>query len=660
VPASLSVESRLVQAIALLRARRHDDAHRMLAEIIAGAPEHAAARFMLGVAEAELRNFPAAIEHVGRALALAPEQLAPNRLVFANILLDAGEPARAQAEAREFLRHAPRSAPALNVLGVALHRLGRVDEAIAAYGAAIACDADLATAHRNLAAALAAADRLGEAIAAQRRVIALHPADAPDHLQLARLQHRDARVFDAIDGYRHALSLDASDADAWNELANALTDAGLLAAAQGAYREALRLRPDYSQVESTLLINFHYDPAFDAAQMFAAHREWAARHAAGLAPPVAPRARALAAGERLRVGFLSPAFREGPTSAFVAPLFEHLDRTRFELFAYNANGRRDAKTDDLQRRADHWHDAWTEDDAALADRIRADAVDILVDLAGHVPGGRPLALARKPAPVIATWLDYFDTTGLDAVDYLIGDATSTPEGGPQRFTEQVVRLQPCRLCYSPPAHAPQVAAAPLLRKGYVTFGSFNRLSKLAPPVLALWATLLRDIASSRLVLKNGAFADRRTRELLMLAFAERGVAAERIELRPHSTHAQMLAEYGDIDIALDPFPYNGGLTTCEALWMGVPVLTLLGNSMVSRQSASLVRAAGLPEWVARDPAELLRLAAQAAADGPALAALRAGMRTRLRASPLLDAPRFAREFEAALQCMWERSAAHTR
>ena len=311
----------------------------------------------------------------------------------------------------------------------------------------------------------------------------------------------------------------------------------------------------------------------------------------------------------------------------------------------------DAVTERIRARASLWRDLLTEDDEAIARRMRDDSLDVLVDLAGHTPGGRLLVLARKPAPVIATWLDYFDTTGLDAVDYLVGDPISTPPDGTQRFSEKVLRIEPCRLCYAPPDYAPEVAPPPAASNGFMTFGSFNRLSKLAPPAIALWARILDAVPGSRLLLKNAAFTDQRTRERVIASFAPYGVGNARLELRRDSPHAQMLAEYGDVDIALDPFPYNGGLTTSEALWMGVPVLALMGDSMISRQSASLLNAAGMADWIARSEEDAVRIAVRRSQDTQALADLRHGMRARLRGSPLLDAPRFAARFGELIAAM---------
>ena len=455
------------------------------------------------------------------------------------------------------------------------------------------------------------------------------------------------RLLDAIDAYRESLSGDDSQADKWNDLGNALANAAMLPEAHEAYREALKRNPAYHQVESNLLINLHYDPSIGAADMFAAHRAWAERHAAGItANP--PARRTLGPNDRIRVGFMSPALRAGPTGVYLAPLLEHLDPARFVTFCYRTAGSEDETTARLKRAAYAWRDCIADDDAVLDARIRGDRLDILVDLAGHTPGGRLLVLARKPAPVIATWLDYFDTTGLDAVDYLVSDAISTPPAGAQRFCEKVLLLEPCRFCYSPPAYAPEVAPAPALRNGYVTFGSFNRLSKLAPPVISLWAKVLGAVPGSRLILKNGAFADERMRERIAGLFAAEGIAPERVTTRGHSPHGQMLAEYADIDIALDPFPFNGGLTTCEALWMGVPVLCLTGNSMISRQGASLVAAGGMPEWACSAPDAIVQRAREIAASVDVWAQVRPGLRYQLARSPWVDARRFSDGFGRAL------------
>lgn len=609
-----SVEATLANARTLMRERRVPEAVALLRSLCAAEPGHAGPAFLLGVALAEQREFTAARTSLERSFALDPRQPAPNRLVLANVLYDAGDAKGAELHARQALQMSPAWPPAMNALGLALRSQGRNDEAIAAF----------------------------------RATLQAEPGHAHAHRHLARLLHQRAALGEAIEHYRQALARIDGDADLWNELGVALTDAGRLAEARTAYREALARRPTYHQVESNLLINLHYDPDVDPQAMFEAHRVWARRHASDLPPLATTRPGARPA--RLRVGFLSPAFTAGPTAAFARPLLANLDRARFEAIAFNV-GRNDAVSSQLRTLTSQWHDLWEANDEAVAQRIVDERIDILVDLAGHTPGGRPLVLARKPAPVIATWLDYFDTTGLDAVDYLIGDPVSTPPGSTQRFSERVMTLEPARLCFDPPAYAPPVSPPPMLRNGFITFGSFNRHSKVAAPVIALWSEILRSTPRSRLLGKNAALTDPGTRELLLTRFADHGIGRDRIELRGPSDHPRMLAEYADVDIALDTFPYNGGLTTCEALWMGVPVVTLLGNAMISRQGAALLTAAGLPDLVASGADDFVRLASGLASDPSRLETLRATMRARVAASPLVDGPRFTRQFETALEAM---------
>ncbi len=449
----------------------------------------------------------------------------------------------------------------------------------------------------------------------------------------------------SIEMLQRSVALDPANADAWNDLGNALANIAQLEPARHAYRQALRADPAYHQVESNLLVTLHYDPDVDAQVMFDAHLDWARRHASGIAPMVLP---SRAPSPRLRVGFLSPAFTPGPTAAFLAPLAKHLDPARHELFAYNVGPGQGIEAR-LAGAIGNWRHAAHDDDATLARRIAADSIDVLVDLAGHTPGGRPLAVARKPARAIVEWLDYFDTTGLENVDFIVGDAVATPADTAQRFTERVVNIDPCRFCFEAPDHAPAVASSPAAKNGFVTFGSFNRLSKMPAPVIAVWARVLRATPGSRLLVKNNALADAVTRENFMQALLDHGITRDRVDLRGPSPHAAMLAEYADMDIALDTFPYNGGLTTCEALWMGVPVLALLGGAMISRQSASLLRAAGMDEWVAADGADFVRRAAAFAADVPALDRARAQRRGSIASGALTDGARFARAFAAILE-----------
>lgn len=601
-----------------LRAGDPGSALKVCRRTIEARPDEAEAWFLSGLASAQARDIASARSAMSEAFRLAPQPKPSWNLAFANVLLDAGDAIEAEGHARTATAAPELKAAALNVLGLALRKQGRVEGALEAFRAALQAQPGYRFAAANL----------------------------------ARLYEHEIRLEEAIESYREALAIDDQQPDLWCDLGNALANAGLQAEAAAAYRESLARAPSYHQVHSNLLVQLHYDPAITADELFESHREWDRRHATGLArmapAKVAPR-------ERIRVGLMSPRFNDGPTAAFLLPLVEHMDAERFELHFFDLSGLHDALTERFTRLAQGWHEAARDSDQALAERIRATELDVLVDLAGHNPGGRPLVLARKPAPVIVTWLDYFDTTGLPAVDYLIGDPVSTPPDGTQQFVERIENIEPCRFCYAPPAYAPAVSALPRMRTGFMTFGSFNRLSKLTPAVIDAWTEVLQAVDESRLLLKSRSFRDYRTRDRIAGAFRDRGLEPRRLELRPDSPHRQMLEEYSGIDIALDPFPFNGGLTTCEAIWMGVPVMALRGDSLIARQSASLLSAANLEDWIVGDVEALVRRATQWAGDIEGLAQLRAGLRARLEASPLLDAPAFAKRFCACIARMVDES-----
>ena len=349
---------------------------------------------------------------------------------------------------------------------------------------------------------------------------------------------------------------------------------------------------------------------------------------------------------------MSADFGRHPVGYFLAPLLARHDRDRLAVVCYSGVMQEDDLTQRFRSQASGWRKIAGMSEAALAEQVRADGIDILIDLAGHTAGNRLRAFARRPAPVQATWLGYWFTTGLAAIDYALMDETTVPPGEERHFVETVIRL-PSRFCYAPPAHAPEVGPPPLLARGAPTFGSFNNLAKLTPEVAALWARVLHAVPGARLVLKWATLADPGRRRRIEEMFGSHAIAPERLDLRPRSEHAAMLAEYADIDVALDPFPFTGGLTSCEALWMGVPVVTLPGERPVSRQTLGFLDLVGLSDMLAaRDADSYVAIAAGLVADPERLAALRAGLRARMAASRLCDGPAFAREFEAALRGMW--------
>jgi predicted O-linked N-acetylglucosamine transferase (SPINDLY family) len=329
------------------------------------------------------------------------------------------------------------------------------------------------------------------------------------------------------------------------------------------------------------------------------------------------------------------------------------ERGGFEIFCYYNLSRKDATTERLRGTADCWREIASMSDDAVADLVRADAIDVLVDLSGHTRYNRLLVFARKPAPVQATWLGYLNTTGLDAIDYRITDRHASPEGLLDAFhSERLLRLPDCQWCYQPPLDCPEVTSAPSKRGAAVTFGAFSSLAKIGPRVITQWCRLLERLPDARLLVLGLGLSS--VREEYLSRFAGRGVAPERIDLHDFQSFRDYLAMHEEVDVMLDTFPYTGGTTTCHALWMGVPVVSLVGSSAPSRGGASLLRAIGLNELVVDTPEQYLDTACDLAGNPGRLSVLREGMRARMSGSPLMDISRFTNHLEQAYRSMWRR------
>ena len=426
----------------------------------------------------------------------------------------------------------------------------------------------------------------------------------------------------------------------------AALDLGEVALSLRSYERLLAARPDYAEADSNRLIALQHDPAATPEALHAAHRAWAQRHAPDSLQEPLPRP---ATGAPRRLGFVSPRLHEGPVATFLEPLLQALDRGRFELWFYSGSSHADAATARLRALADGWCEAWRLDDTALCERLRADRIDVLFDLSGHAPAHRLRALARRAAPVQVCWLDYFCTTGVAALDWYYSDAGLSPEGGPQRYSERLLRLPAGRLCYAPPAGTPAVAPR---GAGPLRFASFNRVSKLDDAVAAAWSRILAAMPGSVLRLRGFGLDDPRTRAFVhSRRFAPHGIGPERIEFEGYGTHAQAMASLGGVDVALDPFPFSGCATTCDALWMGVPVVTRAGDTLVSRQSAALLGQVGLDDLIATDWDGYVERALALGRDGARRAQLRSGLRERALAG-FANPVRFARAFEHALESCW--------
>ncbi|WP_431862075.1 tetratricopeptide repeat protein, partial [Azospirillum sp.] len=441
-----------------------------------------------------------------------------------------------------------------------------------------------------------------------------------------------------------ALALDPQAVEACNNLGVALLAGRWPERARRALAWAQTLAGRAGGATSNLLLALNYDPAVGDDDLAAAHRAWGAAVAR-------PRPPARVRHERLRLGYVSPDLKRHPVGYLAAAALERRDRSRFEVHVFSDVRAPDDLTARLRAAADVWHDSAGWSDADLETAVRRAGIDILIDLAGHTANNRLMVFAAKPAPVQVSWLGYFHTTGLPTIDALFTDAASVPPEHRGWFSERVVPLASGRFCYTPPQPSPPVAPPPLLARGAPTFGSFNNLSKLTPAVVALWAALLKRVPAARLVLKWHTLGDGEERTALRVAFAAHGVAPSRLDLRGASQHDAMLAEYADIDVALDPFPFCGCLTTLEALWMGVPVVTLEGRRPVARQSLAILRQIGHPDLVAAAPEAYLDIAARLIADPAALTARRAALRADM-AAEICDAARFTAAFEAALLEVW--------
>ena len=543
--------------------------------------------------------------------------------------------------------------PALVASGLAHQREGRLSPAERCFLAALRIDPANAQATYLMGVLALQAGNAEGALAYLPRVVPRHRSNA-DALYNMGMAHVLGTDLDQAEGwFRRALEIDPSHAASHFGLGNLARLLGRDAEWPAHYLAGMRSAGANAEQASNALVALHSSPRMSLDELYGLHREWERRYATASYALWQDHPNDRVADRPLRIGFVSGAFDANIVGHFLRGVVRALARredAQIHLFA-NATSA-DWITEELRESARHWHDIGALRDEEAAARVRADRIDILVDLSGHAPGNRLLLFARRPAPVQVSWLDYFDTTGLEAIDYLVTDPVSSPVDGAQRFVERLIRMPSVRLCFSAPPFAPPVAPPPALRNGCVTFGSFTRADKISAQVVALWARILAAAAGSRLILKGETLKFAQVRARFQRGFAEVGVDPARVELRASSSHEGLLREYAEVDIALDPFPYNGGATTCDALWMGVPVVARLGSSMVSRQSAMMLRAVGVDELVAAGDDEYAAIAAGLAADLPRLRSLRGELRPKMAASTLCDASAFADALMERLRHAW--------
>ncbi|MBE0475150.1 tetratricopeptide repeat protein, partial [Rhodoferax sp.] len=534
-------------------------------------------------------------------------------------------------------------------LGNALMAMGQLDEAIISYQQALRFNPGFAEYYLKIGNALLDLGRTDEAIASYRQTTVLQPGYAQAHYNLANALIDKGQVDKAVASFRQALALKPDDVATLCNYAKARMGQGQSDEAIACYRRAMALNPDNVLPYTGLLFGLQNLATCSAQELFQEHLRFAEHFEAPLKPFWQPHPNPREPGRHLRLGYVSGDFCNHPVAYFLEPILAHHDKTQFELFGYYSHTRQDSHTARIAAQMDHWLPCKTLSDAQLAERIRLDGIDILVDLAGHTGHNRLLVFARKPAPVQATYIGYPGTTGLSSIDYRISDPWQDPPGLTERYhSETLVRI-PGGMAFTPYDDAPAINPLPALTSGELMLACLNNPAKINQAVTRLWARILHALPQARLMLGN--VTDSGIRQQLTGWFSQAGISPERLLLQPRVSVSEYLALHHQIDLALDPFPYNGGTTTMHSLWMGVPVIALAGDHAVSRLCAAHLSRVGLHEFIAHSEDEYLQCAVKFASDLPALNAVRQSLRARMNA-PECQPANITRQLEAAYRDMW--------
>jgi predicted O-linked N-acetylglucosamine transferase (SPINDLY family) len=586
-------------------------------------PRNPAAWNNLAAAEQKLGNLAAAQEAFERSLAIAPHHLGA-RANYACLLFERGEHEQAVAILQDSLERAPQAIEAYLLIGYAFMRLGKPELALTAY----------------------------------RRAVTLSPRHRESRYNLALALEQTWSLAESESILRELLSDDPAYADAWALLSGVLQAECRMDEARAALQRSVDLAPNASR-HSRLLHNLQYADDADPLALLQAHRQFDALYARPLFPAEPPVRNAERGDRPLRLGFVSADFRRHPTGFLVLPGLEQLDKSRCWIACYAEQLYDDQYTARFRAIADAWRTTVELEPAEVAELIRQDEIDVLVDLMGHTGKNHLLVFARKPAPMQVTWFGHVGTTGLSAMDFLLADRFHVRPGEEGHHVESILRMPGDYACYQAPPDAPAVAPLPALTAGHITFGCFNSPAKISRRTFDAWAAILRQVPTARLLLKYGALGEAHVQAWIRQQFAQRGVGPERILTEGWSPHYDLLAAYNRVDMALDTQPYSGGLTTCEALWMGVPIITYPGPTFASRHSESHLTNAGYEQFVATDQNAYISLAVTWANRLEELAGIRAAMRERVRQSALCDAKAFATKLLAILEQAWKSHHNHS-
>ena len=652
-----SIKQSLGKAVQHHQAGRLQKAEQLYRKILSRSPSNPDALHYLGVLEHQQGRYEKAIEYLEKSLVSSPDnEKALNNLGITLRRLSRHREALSCFEQAAALN--PDSPEVHNNLANAYRKLGEIDKALTSYQRAVSLNPGFAQAHNNLGNILRQLGRFDKALLSYKTAGDLTPDDAGIHNNIGITLQLQGRLSHALTSFKHALKIAPGYPEGQNNLGNLLMEKGMVEEASVCYKKAISIRPNFSEAHSNLLLSMNYSSKAGSHEIFDAHKKWAAQHVAESHTVNWDQDCAADKKQRLRIGYVSPDFRRHPVSCFIEPILTKHNQDDFEIFCYANVVREDGVTARFKALPIIWRNIYPLGDQEAADLIIRDSIDILVDLAGHTQGNRILLFRRKPAPLQVTYLGYPNTTGLFEMDYRITDNLADPPGISDDFcSEKIVRLDHGFLCYQPVKDAPEPSALPALSNGFVTFGSFNNLAKTTQKVIELWAKILLAVPNSRLIMKYKSLADNDTREEVLEIFRSAGIdnVYERIELLGFTpTLSEHLKMYNRIDLALDTFPYNGTTTTCEALWMGVPVITLAGENHSARVGVSILSQVNLFEAITGDREEYLKTAVDLAMDTNRLAKLRSGLRNIVSRSPLTDGALFLRSLEAAYQKMWER------
>jgi protein O-GlcNAc transferase len=548
----------------------------------------------------------------------------------------------------------PNTAQAFNTLGNTLAAKNQLDAAITAYEQGLSLQNDAPEILNNLANALRKKGRLNDAILTYRKAITLRPTAPEPHNNLGNTLRAAGNIDEAITCFQTALKLRPEMASAWNNLGITMKDAGRLDEAIDCFKQASTLRPNDPAPHSNRIYTLHYHPALTSKKILQEHEQWNQQHAAPFANEIRPHANDRSTNRPLRIGYISPNFCDHCQALFMLPLLSHHDRKSVQIFCYSDVVVEDSVTQQQRQLASEWRNIASLPDSQVAQLVRSDHIDILVDLSLHMAHHRLLVFARKPAPIQLSWLGYPATTGLQTIDYRLTDPFLDPINTTENnYSEKSIRLPETFWCYDPLNQTLLSNNLPALQNGFITFGCLNNFCKINETVLELWAKVLTNVAKSKLLLL-APFGS--ARQKVLDNFSHFSIESDRINFVDFTARSKYLEQYHRIDLGLDTFPYNGHTTSLDSLWMGVPVVTLVGTTPVGRAGWSQLNNLKLTELATDTPQSFVRIASELASDLPKLSQLRATLREQMTTSPLMDAKRFARNVEEIYRTMWHRWA----